>query len=147
MYKHRSVKALFLTRTGKVLLVRKSEDSSANSGKYEFPGGKVEECEEPISALLREVREEIGSGIINLIDVVEEIPKQRYFLTSDGKRFFQQFFFLATLSGEDEEILEEIKLSHEHVECILALYEDVFCMIRKGLVSDAVAFALKYFEK
>ncbi len=147
MYKNRSAKALFLTRAGSVLLVRKSEDSSGNAGKYEFPGGKVGECEKPISALLREVREEIGGGIINLIDVIEEIPKQRYFLASDGRRFFQQFFFLIVLSRGDGGILQKVRLSEEHTECILVPYEDIFSMMEDGDVSDAVAFALKYFEK
>ena len=146
MYKYRSVKAFFLTRTGRILLVKKNDNSSGNAGKYEFPGGKVEGCEEPISALLREVREEVGNSIMNFIDTIEEIPERRYFLASDGKRFFQQFFFFIVLNGEDEEILGKIKLSDEHTECVLTS-EDTLPMLRESFISDAVAFALKYFEK
>jgi 8-oxo-dGTP diphosphatase len=54
-----SVTAAILARDGKVLIAqRKSSDHLA--GKWEFPGGKIEEGESPEECLRRELHEEFG---------------------------------------------------------------------------------------
>ena len=44
---------------GRVLIARRPE-GKALSGKWEFPGGKVEAGESPEAAVVRELREELG---------------------------------------------------------------------------------------
>lgn len=44
---------------GRVLLFRKARHTS-HAGKWEFPGGKVQEGETPQEALIREIREELS---------------------------------------------------------------------------------------
>ena len=44
---------------GRVLLAQRPEGKSM-AGMWEFPGGKVEPCETPEAALIRELHEELG---------------------------------------------------------------------------------------
>lgn len=54
-----TVVAGVLERDGKVLICRRRSDQ-AHPLKWEFPGGKLEAGESPESALVRELREELG---------------------------------------------------------------------------------------
>ncbi|MFC0588995.1 (deoxy)nucleoside triphosphate pyrophosphohydrolase [Novosphingobium aquiterrae] len=47
---------------GEVLMQRRPPDK-AHGGLWEFPGGKVETAETLVSALLREIEEELGIGL------------------------------------------------------------------------------------
>lgn len=51
-----------LVRQGRVLAARRTRPAAA-AGRWEFPGGKVEDGESPEAALVREVAEELGVTI------------------------------------------------------------------------------------
>lgn len=53
------VTAAILVKNGRVLLARRSQDTR-HPGKWEFPGGKMEDDENPESCLRREMEEEFG---------------------------------------------------------------------------------------
>jgi len=55
-----SIKVVIRDAEGRCLLLRRSLSSKGNPGKWEFPGGKVENGESFDIALLREVEEETG---------------------------------------------------------------------------------------
>jgi 8-oxo-dGTP diphosphatase len=56
------VVAAFIERRGRVLLSQRRADQSFPLA-WEFPGGKVEPGEDLITALVREIREELGCTI------------------------------------------------------------------------------------
>ena len=52
-----------LVRDGRVLAARRTTPAPA-AGRWEFPGGKVEDGESPEAALVREIAEELGIVIV-----------------------------------------------------------------------------------
>lgn len=52
-----------LDRPTRLLAARRSAPADL-AGRWEFPGGKVEPGEDPVAALRRELREELGVGIL-----------------------------------------------------------------------------------
>ena len=63
------VAAAIIVEGGRVLLTQRKRGSHLE-GMWEFPGGKVEEGEDPKDALARELREELGIDI-DVGDIVE----------------------------------------------------------------------------
>jgi 8-oxo-dGTP diphosphatase len=52
-----------VVRDGRVLAARRTRPAEA-AGRWEFPGGKVEDGESPDDALVREIREELGCDVV-----------------------------------------------------------------------------------
>jgi 8-oxo-dGTP diphosphatase len=55
-----------IRREGKVLATRRSQANDYMPGKWDLPGGTVEEGETPEQALVREVKEETGLDVAPL---------------------------------------------------------------------------------
>ena len=75
------VVAAIIKRNGKYILAQRKDDCKSAPGKWEFPGGKVEFGEDPMDALKREIKEELGISIENLrvFDVTSSFnPNSRY---------------------------------------------------------------------
>lgn len=58
-----AVRALITDEDGKILILKRSADSKTNPGKWELPGGKVDQGEPFDKALIREVYEETNLKI------------------------------------------------------------------------------------
>ncbi|KAF5079945.1 Nucleoside triphosphatase NudI [anaerobic digester metagenome] len=58
-----AVRVILSDPDGKILILKRSTDSKTNPGKWELPGGKVDQNESFDQALLREVYEETGLKI------------------------------------------------------------------------------------
>jgi 8-oxo-dGTP diphosphatase len=58
------VVAAVIESEGRILCVKRGPNARAYiSGKWEFPGGKVERGEDPSTALVREIEEELRVGV------------------------------------------------------------------------------------
>ena len=69
------VSAGLIMKEGKILVTQRKEDSS-HALLWEFPGGKVEEGEEPREALRRELKEELDIEVE--VGAVFEVVYQHY---------------------------------------------------------------------
>jgi 8-oxo-dGTP diphosphatase len=58
-----AVRVLLTDQDGKILILKRSTDSKTNPGKWELPGGKVDQGESFDHALIREVYEETNLKI------------------------------------------------------------------------------------
>jgi 8-oxo-dGTP diphosphatase len=58
-----AVRVLLTDENGKILIIKRSTDSKTNAGKWELPGGKVDQGESFDQALIREVYEETNLKI------------------------------------------------------------------------------------
>lgn len=63
------VTCAIIEKNGKVLCAQRSETMDLPN-KWEFPGGKVEDDEDPVTCLKREIKEELGVEI----EVLERLP-------------------------------------------------------------------------
>lgn len=84
------VVAGILQRDGAILICRRRADQP-HALKWEFPGGKVERDETPISALQRELQEELGIDS----DPATEITRYQY--TYPGKNPILLIFLRVTV--------------------------------------------------
>jgi ADP-ribose pyrophosphatase YjhB (NUDIX family) len=97
--------AVILDEAGRVLLARRAVDPG--SGRWDLIGGFIDEGEDPLDALRREVREEL-SAEVEPLEYLGAYP-DRY---GDDGVYTLNFYWAARLTGEelkvDEEELEEV---------------------------------------
>ena len=96
-----AVRALLSNSEGKILILKRSTDSKTNPGKWELPGGKVDQGESFDKALIREVYEETNLKIE--LDNVVGVSQQNLPLIRAVH---------IIMSGKIEE--GELNLSNEH---------------------------------
>lgn len=89
------VALVIIEKDGKFLIGRRTE-GRAYAGKWEFPGGKIEENETPENCVAREVQEELGVPIEQIEPYIEWDYK-----FPDGN-FFHLIGFRGMFSGEPE---------------------------------------------
>lgn len=87
------VAAAVLFHEGRVLLTRRMEGAHL-AGMWEFPGGKVEEGEDPAFTVVRECREECGIELA--VDDILDVTFHRY----PRKDVLLLFYACRLVSGE-----------------------------------------------
>ena len=98
-----SIYAILRNEKGEFLLLRRSENSHSNPGKWDLPGGKLNHRESLEEAAVREVWEETGISIVpgDIAGYVTfELPKKKVIaIVYDGGY-----------------VIADVKLSYEHME-------------------------------
>ena len=89
------VAAAVLVERGRVLLTQRKRGAHLE-GLWEFPGGKVEEGEDPRDALVRELREEVG--IEADVGEIVEVTFHRY----ESKSVLLLFYLASRRAGSPE---------------------------------------------
>lgn len=97
-----SVYAIIRNEKGEFLLLRRSENSHTNPGKWDLPGGKVNPDESLKEGVVREVWEETGISI-----VPGDIAGEVYFELPEKK--------VIAIVFDGGYIVADVKLSYEHM--------------------------------
>ncbi|PAV12257.1 DNA mismatch repair protein MutT [Methanosarcina spelaei] len=98
-----SIYAILRNEKGEFLLLRRSENSHSNPGKWDLPGGKLIRGEPLEEAVVREVWEETGISI-----VPGEIAGYATFELPDKK--------VIAVVYDGGYLIAEVNLSDEHIE-------------------------------
>ncbi|AKB73820.1 GDP-mannose mannosyl hydrolase [Methanosarcina lacustris Z-7289] len=110
-----SVYAILRNEKGEFLLLRRSENSHTNPGKWDLPGGKVNPDETLKEAVVREVWEETGISIFPgeiAGEVNFELPEKR----------------VIAIVFNGGYVITEVKLSYEHIEYVWTSLESILGM-------------------
>ncbi len=109
----RTAAKAFIVQDKKVLLLKRRPNDSHKPEEWDIPGGRVEEDENPYTAVEREAEEEAHITI----DVIAPIEVQ-HFTRDDGQRIAMTIFLCSTKDTT-------ITLSEEHTEYRWQSIEDI----------------------
>lgn len=119
------VKAIILNRRiGRILLLQRSKDDKRDPSEWENAGGSVEENEDLIAAVKREVMEETG-----ISDLVVKQPPC-YVVTVQKNVPDIIIVYLCETSSEN------VQISSEHQDYKWVGKEECKCILRGGIASD-----------
>ena len=82
-----------LIEDGRALIIRRSFEEHHYRGRWELPGGKLEEGEDYVTALLREFGEEVGLGVRTVR------PLRSYTFPLDGRTVRKEVYLVERESG------------------------------------------------
>ncbi|MBA2872213.1 8-oxo-dGTP diphosphatase [Anoxybacillus calidus] len=117
------VKGLIL-HEGKVLIVQRAKDDEIGGGTWELVGGKIEFGEDLETALLREIKEEVGLDV-----TVEKILYATTFKTDPTR----QVVILTYLCRSNN---REVVLSKEHMDYRWSTKEQLRFLLTREIISD-----------
>ena len=132
-----AVKGVIFNR-GKVLIVKRASDDQHGGGTWECAGGKLEFGEDLETALVREIKEEVGLNV-----TVEKIIYATSFKTDPTR----QVVILTYLCLSDH---DHIVLSNEHSEFRWATKEECMTLLAPKIINDFESngiFTLKEWQK
>ena len=125
----KQVVAAFIVQKGKVLICQRTQHQPM-ALKWEFPGGKIEEGEQPRDALRRELEEELGIDAV----IGDEIVRIKHTYRNGGAVELR-FFMVEAFQGEIENrIFKDIRWAGRKE---LPQYD--FLEADAGLVKDIAA--------
>jgi 8-oxo-dGTP diphosphatase len=123
-----SVYAILRNEKGEFLLLRRSENSHTNPGKWDLPGGKLSRGEVLEDAIVREVWEETGISVVPgevAGNVTFELPEKK----------------VIAIVYDCGYIIADVKLSYEHIEYSWVSFDSILEM------DTLPAYFKEFFEK
>jgi putative (di)nucleoside polyphosphate hydrolase len=107
-----NVGAVLFNRAGLVLVARRADlpNAEAPAGGWQLPQGGIDEGEDPRQAVLRELEEEIGTGLAEVIGehdawLTYDLPPELIGVALKGRfRGQRQRWFALRFTGEDSDI-------------------------------------------
>jgi 8-oxo-dGTP diphosphatase len=118
-----AVKGLILHQ-GKVLIVQRANDDEIGGGTWELVGGKIEFGEDLETALVREIKEEVGLDV-----TVDKILYATTFKT-DPTRQVVILTYLCRSNSRD------VVLSKEHIDYRWSTKEQLRLLLTPEIISD-----------
>lgn len=123
----RHVVAALIMRDGKILICQRTKHQPMPL-KWEFPGGKIEEGERPVEALVRELDEELGINATIGPEVARIEHKYR-----TGTSVDLRFYLVTRFAGEvDNRIFRDLRWvapedlpSYDFLEADVPLVRDI----------------------
>ena len=94
----------FIVDDGKLLIIKRSDYTVQNPGKWDIPGGRLDSKEDIKQGLKRETKEETNLDI----ELIKELNKRR-FTRVDNQKIDMTVFLCKALN-------KDVKLSDEHSE-------------------------------
>lgn len=104
---------------GKILLVKRSAHDANNPGLWEVPGGKLDNGQNLLDALKREVAEETGLDV----EPTSPLAYTVSFLITDGKYAGMPYVALFSLA---KIVSGSVKISDEHEDFVWCSYGDCY---------------------
>lgn len=121
------VVAALIVREGKILVCQRTRHQTMPL-KWEFPGGKIEEGEQPRDALVRELEEELGISA----EIGEEVERMQH-VYPNGAVVELRFFIVQAYEGKlENKIFKDLQwavrsqlTSFDFLEADLKLVKDL----------------------
>lgn len=98
-----SQKAVILNQQGEILAIFRTETAPSSPSTWDFPGGELEAGEDPIESIRREIQEETGVEVGDLVPF--DVESHTY---EDEEEFWVTIVYKALAKND------VIKLSFEH---------------------------------
>lgn len=109
--------AVAIIRNRDRVLVGKRPKGKAFFGRWEFPGGKTEECESPEDCIVREAREELGIEVA----IVEPLMMWEYVFEKPKEKRFRLRGYLCKIMEGEPKPLEHTELRWVGVKDLIKL--------------------------
>ena len=113
-----------IVNNGRVLIVKRASNDEIGAGTWECVGGKIEFGEELETALIREIKEEVGLNII-----VQKLLYAATFKTDPTR----QVVILTYLCKSEA---TDVTLSMEHLEYLWATKDQLKQLLHPGILAD-----------